>query len=135
MPKARREYLATDDGHQESLEKLTQFLQWLPTSRPEYANLRDEPELNVPDERTRHYAYDDRFIVLLGDAWNNSTVAGPTTERLAAAIHTLNLSRSDAANDLRRRLKLIDDKDRMKAFNKGDYSESSVTIREMARTN
>ena len=57
FPEARRLYMETPDGKEESIEKLKNFLLWLPTARMEYQNLIDHPETNVPDERTRHYAY------------------------------------------------------------------------------
>ena len=123
MPRARREYLATDHGKQESKETLIKFLHWLPTARPEYENLTDNEDLNTPDERTRHYAYENNLIVLLADAWKNS--GGTDTQtHLADTIQKFNLNRADAANTLKKDLRLIDDRDHMYGFTRAKYPRS-----------
>ena len=72
FPKARKVYMETPTGHEESAEKLQNFLNWLPTAREEFKNLTDNDTLNIPDEKTRHYAYDLRFIALIAETWSTS---------------------------------------------------------------
>ena len=131
LPKARRTYLSTDDGKQESVENLSAFLNWLPIARVEYKNLQ-ESEPDVADERTRHYAYDPRFVTLMAETWANSKRTGPLLEPLAHAVGMLNITRHDAASDLANDLNLLDDKGRMKPFSRADYSGASVKIRQRA---
>ena len=133
FPKARRLYMETPDGKEESIEKLKNFLLWLPTARMEYQNLIDHPETNVPDERTRHYAYDLRFIALLAETWSTGAQTGMDKEKLATTVAQLNIFRNDAANDLKRALNLIDDRERMKAFSTGTYGEAALRIRQKAQ--
>ena len=128
LPPARRRYIATPDGLKESSERLANFLQWLPTARPEYENLRDEAHLDVGDERTRHFAYDKEFINLLADAWSNSATSGPPHETLAQTVQGLNLNRADGANDVKA-MHLDTDRGRMKSLARGDYQAASTRIR------
>ena len=129
LPRARKLYMETTTGQEESVEKLSCFLQWLVSARKEYQNLT-APDLNVPDERTRHYAYDIRFIALLAETWSTSGQSGVNREKLAETVQNLNIFKNDAANHLKASLHLVDDKERMKAFSTGVYGAAAVQIRQ-----
>ena len=129
FPKARKVYMETPDGHEETAEKLRNFLNWLPTAREEFKNLTNNDTLNVPDEKTRHYAYDLRFIALIAETWSTSMQTEIPQEDLAATVANLNLFKNDAANHLKKDLMLTDDKDRLKAFSTGAYGNASYKIR------
>ncbi len=134
IPRARRTYLSTDTGKEESVNGLVGFFEWLPTARDEYQYLIDEPDRFVPDERTRHYAYEPKFIALLADTWSKSVAAGPNVDQLAAAVNGLNIARNDPANDLVRHLDLLDQRGRLRPFNRGPYTEASLRIRDQAKS-
>ena len=129
FPKARKVYMETPTGHEESAEKLQNFLNWLPTAREEFKNLTDNDTLNVPDEKTRHYAYDLRFIALIAETWSTSIQTAIPQEDLAATVANLNIFKNDAANHLKKDLMLTDDNDRLKAFSTGAYGNASYKIR------
>ena len=129
FPRARKVYMETPSGHEETAEKLQHFLNWLPTAREEFKNLTDNDTLNVPDEKTRHYAYDLRFIALIAETWSTSMQTAIPQEDLAATVANLNLFKNDAANHLKKDLMLTDDKDRLKAFSTGAYGNASYKIR------
>ena len=129
FPRARKVYMETPSGHEESAEKLQNFLNWLPTAREEFKNLTNNDTLNVPDEKTRHYAYDLRFIALIAETWSTSMQTEIPQEDLAATVANLNLFKNDAANHLKKDLMLTDDKDRLKAFSTGAYGNASYKIR------
>ena len=133
MPRARRTRLSTEVGKEESVSDLAAFLDWLPDARKEYKNLRDDDNLDVANERTRHYAYDPKSISLLAETWANSNRTGPPPSDVAAAINIMNITRQDAACDLNKALNLLDEKGRMRAFSRADYSGASAKIREEAR--
>ena len=130
IPAARRSVLATDDGRREAAATLAEFFAWLPTARVEYVNLQRVADLNVPDERTRHYAYDARFLVLLAETWARSKSSGPNPAALADRLQAMNITRNDPAGDLDRHLGLLDDRGRMKPFTRGPYVEASVRLRD-----
>ena len=130
FPNARKEHLNTDDGRDESAGHMAEFLQWLTTARPEYENLEDQPQLDVADERTRHYAYEHSFIALLAQTWTQSRQAGPDLTALAATIQQLNINRNDPANHLNGELNLLKDNGAFKPLRDKAYDEASIYIRQ-----
>ena len=91
-------------------------------------------DLNVPDENTRHYAYDPKFMALLAETWSNAIKTGPAPDILATNVQSLNINRNDGLCQLgSKNLNLLDERHRMKPFSRGPYNTASITIRETTR--
>lgn len=136
LPAARRNHMATEDGKAESVESLEEFLRWLLNCRKEYRQLADQPGPSVPDENTRHYAYDTKWMALLAETWANAGRNSEDTGALAQYIETVNINRNDAASALTGdRYNLLDERDRMKPLGRGPYAAVSAQIRQQAARN
>ncbi len=132
ITKARREYIATPQGQQECVENLTDFIEWLKQTREEFNIGTDEDPTIIADAKTRHHAFNPRFIAFMAHIWSISADTAPNPETMSRFIRKMNLTQRDPANHLKAELNLVNEKDRMKALNNRAYQEASITLRQNA---
>lgn len=133
ITKPVKDKMEGESGRAETSGKLAAFLEWLADSRAEWNLLRTGEATDIPYEKTKHYAYDTPFLLLMAQAWTNSRDNGPDTGLLSSATESLNLTRSDPNSDMHQ-LGLVSENGRLKPVSKGDYNGASVLIREKAKS-
>lgn len=130
MTAAKRRAIGTVAGKAECTKNLSDFLDWLTTSRPEYEALTSSDGApTVADDRERSYAFERNTMILLAHTWNMAAQNGEDLQALAGRVQNLNILKADSSNDFSRRFQLVDERRRMRSISRGPYDEACEQLR------